>query len=211
MVSTIDIIQFEEFIIQTGLIGLGLLLALYAIVVPNFKEQIMNKQITKFESSYKYLAETVKRLQNDVGNSKLHDSLNVQSEDLKLYSKPPFWIIWGVLLDVIFLSLSTLLPLFDIFGVKIPYLTTEIIVNTSELLLIFGIIFFVAISFIVFIELKEMLTGEFEDKIEKSKRLLEQAQKLEKDYQRKNTKNNTPPLASWKKRKQTSLSHFKIR
>src|SRR3989344_1884281 len=175
-----EIFSFEQFIIQTGLVGLGLLLALYAIIVPHFKDKIMSKQLKKYELTNKALTETIDKLKEDLENKKNQKKLNELAEDFRKYSEPPFWIIWGVLFTVIFLSLSSVIPLLHISGVRIPYLTPELALSVSQLFLVFGIISFVIICFKVFIELKEMLIGEFEDNKEKSRTILKEAKNLEK-------------------------------
>ncbi|MBS3122874.1 hypothetical protein J4434_08395 [Candidatus Woesearchaeota archaeon] len=157
-----------------------MILALYAIIIPNFKPQIIGKQVKKFEEYQQKLKNTLSKLKEDLRNEELYTQLKEQKEKFETYSKLPFWVIWGVLIDVIFLSLSAILPLIDLVGIKFSFISQSNILLLSQCFILFGVILFVIICVKVFIELKEMLTGEFEDMIEKSRRLLDEAEKLEK-------------------------------
>jgi large-conductance mechanosensitive channel len=184
-----DIILFEQFLVQAGLVALGLLIALYAIIIPNFRTQLIQKQASKFRENFSKLKEGLDKVKNLSCNHFTYNNLEKQIEAVKEYREMPFWLVWGVLFTVIFLSFSSLLPLLDLLNLlQYPILSltsSEQVIYLSGLSLLLGVIGFIIIAIRVFLELKEILTGEFEDELEKANELVKKAEKLEEKIKKK--------------------------
>lgn len=156
----------SEFLIASSLLGLGLLIAIYTLVSPEF-DKIFDKKARDLKRKIEEEGKIYERLGRNIDNMELTANLLQIQQEIKDLKKIPFYHNWGFFISSIFFTISLLISIYNISN--LPFLgnspAVEIIVFNSHLFFIGGAIVFLYVWFAIIIELRTLMREKFDKAI----------------------------------------------
>ena len=159
--------SIEGFLINGSLIGFGLVIAIYTLTIPKMKD-ILNRRTRKLRDLIKQREEIFEAMREDKRSTTLTAKYQSVQRNIKSLEKLPFHLDIGYYLSATLFAISLLVPLFTITFPTIKY--SGLLLVVSFMYFSTGIIIFLALWFILFIELRNYAMEEFEKVKEESEK-----------------------------------------
>lgn len=167
----------SEKIVEISLIGLGLVIALYAIIMDTL-EDLVKKRISHLRKLRKERDEVFEKLKEDKENEELNKRNEELREEIKTYNKPPFHYDFGYIIAGIFFTLTLIFPFYSTFFEYEDLNVFKFFVDYAPHLLFIGIIVFVIVWFKTMIDLRNLTLGKFDELQEKDEEKEEKEEKI---------------------------------
>jgi len=163
--------------------GLGLILAIYSLAIPVMRS-IFSRRIKKLKTRILKRDEILEKMSKNRKNTQLPLQYSDIQKDIELIEKLPYHLDIGYILSGTLFAISLLFPLFNI---TFPTNTFfNMMTEISTLMFGFGVISFLAVWYLMFIEFRTYTTEEFE-KIKEEWQTKEEKEKIIFSGKRKDT------------------------
>ena len=151
-----------EAIITTSLVGLGLLVALYALIFQQI-DQIVDKRIKKLKTIITQRDEAYKKIDEDRDNESYQENYNQLRADVKRFRDIQYHYGWGYIISGILFSTSLFFPFVDTYYPTFIGTNFEFFVNNAHLIMFVGLMNFVVIFFATIWDLKTFITQKIDE------------------------------------------------
>ena len=151
--------SLEGFLISGSMVGLTLIIAVYSITMPRMKD-VFNRQVRKLKAFVVRQTEIIEKLRRDKDNETLASDLQTIQQDIKRIKKLPFHLDLGYQISGLSFAGALITPL-----LKLLFPDDKVISLMAEGMVIYfivGIISFLIVWFMVFIEFRSYATEEFQ-------------------------------------------------
>lgn len=161
----VEIILENTFIIESCLVCLGLLIAVYTLIYPKI-ENIMEekaKNIVSLESKFQNIYGKKKQNINIKDIKEITKQLNELNDELDMESLKPYELYLGFIISIMLFAVPLVYFSFVVSGFNILYFLESFIPNIFFL----GILSFLSLFILIFLRLNSLVTHDFDKKIEK--------------------------------------------
>lgn len=149
------------------MVGLGLILAIYTLTLPMLKN-MLKRRTEKLKQLIENRERLFEKMKNDKSDTKLTREYKLLQEDIRLTEKLPFHLDLGYIFTGTCFAISLLLPLLRIMFESSSYLYS--LAQGAIIFFVFGVIFFILVWYLMFIEMRTFATEEFQKVKEESEK-----------------------------------------
>lgn len=164
----------ESFLIQSCLLSLGLLIAVYTLVYPKIERMLQ----TQAENVVRLEQEFEKKKKDYSISEKSRETRNIKFEELQKLKdeinseySPPFELHMGLLASMVLFIYPIMVYSFELLGIKllsgsIPYLLN---------IFFFGALLFCLLFILIFVRLHSLVTKDFDKMVDKIREATKQS------------------------------------
>ncbi len=170
--------SIEAFLISSSMVGLGLVIAIYSLTAPLMKN-MLTRRTNKLKELIDRRDDILEQMNNEKNNTKLTKEYRNIQDNVKLAEKLPFHLDLGYILAGGFFSVSLVLPILTLTDPQNQYFSN--LSNFATGFFIYGVISFLIVWYLMFIEFRTYALEEFQ-------KIKDEAKEKENTPQQRNLK-----------------------